>query len=266
MSVAEMPQCDSDRDAALDLARETVYRFLAALLSDPRGRHSWFSIDPVNLEAVRRAADLLRAELGERRVTLGLGELPAEDLDVRPLLAELEQPDGEVIDEYVAFRADHVSRMSALRDRVQHDRRHVLRFAANGRYCGVLSGLWPPAGGRCATSSADYLPLELEFVAFLLLKKRLAIAEGSADGLEHAKICEEARLAFFRDHLSWWVPSFSMALRRKAARGLYQEAGRVLAAFWPLERAVLEGRRPLLAGPATGTQRTSRGMRRLALR
>jgi TorA maturation chaperone TorD len=84
----------------------------------------------------------------------------------------------------------------------------------------------------------DHLALELEFMAFLLRKERLAwaSAEVNAAAMEQAGICAEAQQSFFRDHLAWWVPSFVMGLRRKAERGFYWAVGQILAAFMPSER------------------------------
>jgi TorA maturation chaperone TorD len=84
----------------------------------------------------------------------------------------------------------------------------------------------------------DHVALELEFMAFVLLKKRLALVgeEGNPEKDEQASICEAAARSFFRDHLAWWLPSFATGLRRKEGHGFYAELGRVLAAFLPVER------------------------------
>ena len=73
-------------------------------------------------------------------------------------------------------------------------------------------------------------------MAFLLLKKRLALDEGGLGAAERAAVCDEAESKFFRDHLAWWVPSFAAGLRRKAGGGLYEGVGRALAALLSLER------------------------------
>ncbi|MEX0677370.1 MAG: molecular chaperone TorD family protein [Pirellulales bacterium] len=246
MSLAQISPCDSNQKAALDLARESIYRFLAAVLSDPRGRHSWFSIDPANLEAVRCAAELLRNELGELRIPLGIGELPAEDLDVKPMLTELVRPDGEIIDEYV-----RVFGLVTCRECPPYETEYCPNDDTfyRSQQMADISGFYRAFGLQVATDlreRPDYLPLELEFEAFLLMKMRLSSALGTPLDREHAQVCGEARAAFFRDHVSWWAPTFALAVRRKATSGLYCEAARVLAAFLPLERAALDVAAPPL--------------------
>lgn len=84
----------------------------------------------------------------------------------------------------------------------------------------------------------DHISLELEFTAFLLLKQRLALETIQADTTtaHNASVCQTARTTFFHDHLSWWAPSFALALRTKADSGFYEAVGRVLAAMLPIER------------------------------
>ena len=99
-----------------------------------------------------------------------------------------------------------------------------------------VAGFYCAFGVRPATASPerpDYLPLQLEFMAFLLLKKRLA---ADAKHEEQQKVCAQAESDFFRDHLVWWVPSFTTGLRRRAESGLYAALAQTLAAFLPTER------------------------------
>src|SRR5262249_17020223 len=85
----------------------------------------------------------------------------------------------------------------------------------------------------------DHVALELEFMAFLLLKQRLMLDPANPDpeAAEHAETCPAAQAAFFRDHVAWWVPSFATGLRRKAGCGFYAAVAQVLLALAPLERA-----------------------------
>jgi TorA maturation chaperone TorD len=94
---------------------------------------------------------------------------------------------------------------------------------------------------RDAPERPDHLALELEFMAFVLLKKRLALTSAPPDvcRAELASICDEVQRGFFREHLAWWVPSFATGLRRKAGSGFYTAVAQVLAAFLPAERARL---------------------------
>jgi TorA maturation chaperone TorD len=81
--------------------------------------------------------------------------------------------------------------------------------------------------------------LELEFLGFLLLKKRFAVSSTTVNpnAAAQASLCHETQALFFRDHLAWWVPSFAAGLRRKAGVGFYAALGQVLGALMPAERS-----------------------------
>jgi TorA maturation chaperone TorD len=236
MSLAESKHFALDEDAAANLARETLYRCLAAVFSDPRGRHSCFSLDPANLAALRGAAELLRSESAELAIPLGLGEVPAEELEVKPLLVALDRPDGEIINEYT-----RVFGLVTCRECPPYETEYCPNEDTfyRSQQMADIAGFYRAFGLQVAADRGerpDYLPLELEFEAFLLMKMRSAAAnDGTA---ERVRICREARATFLRDHLSWWAPSFALGVRRKATSGLYFEAARVLASLLPLERAV----------------------------
>jgi TorA maturation chaperone TorD len=91
-------------------------------------------------------------------------------------------------------------------------------------------------GSRSQPERVDHLALELEFMAFLLLKKRLAEGSDNPDAPEQACVCDQAQQLFLKDHLAWWVPSFATGLRRKAGKGFYAALGGFLAAFIAGER------------------------------
>jgi TorA maturation chaperone TorD len=82
----------------------------------------------------------------------------------------------------------------------------------------------------------DHIALELEFMAILVMKKRVAEARGTAEGIEAAAVCETAAVDFFRDHLAWWVPAFAAGLQKRAGSGFYAALATVLGAFIPAER------------------------------
>jgi TorA maturation chaperone TorD len=236
---AQISPCNTNSDADLDLAREVMYRFFAAIFRDPRGRYSWLSVDAADLEMMRRAAEILRDELGGRQAPLGLGELPAENLDIEPVLNERSRSESELNDEYVRVFGLVTSRECPP---------YETEYCANEdtffrtQQMADVAGFYQAFGLQVSADQRerpDFLPLELEFAALLLMKKRLASAGGLSSDTEHARVCDEARLAFFRDHLCWWAPSFTLGLRRKATHGIYYEAGRAFAAFLPIERGAL---------------------------
>jgi nitrate reductase assembly molybdenum cofactor insertion protein NarJ len=89
----------------------------------------------------------------------------------------------------------------------------------------------------------DHLSLELGFMAYLIAR------EENASETEQITICRNAQKRFAREHLVWWVPAFARALERQCQRMLdrtdgestpYELLAAALAAFMPIERAILD--------------------------
>jgi TorA maturation chaperone TorD len=225
--------------AAIDLARECLYRFLAAALADPAAG-SWALLrDGENARLAAYAAELLREETVAALPALGLGEMPADDLDLAPLLAELGQTEAAQTADY-----DRVFGLVPARECLPYETEYHADAEPffRAQQLADVAGFYRAFGlepARGSPERPDHLALELEFVAFVLMKKRLATAgaNGDNEGSARAVVCAAAEAAFVRDHLTWWVPSFAMGLRRKAGRGFYAALGRVLAALMPIERA-----------------------------
>jgi TorA maturation chaperone TorD len=223
--------------AAMDLARECVYRFLAAAVSDPREANWGLASEAASLRLAGAALDLLRAEAEPAAGPLGFGELPPESLDLQPLLSELPAQADHLVAEY-----DRVFGLVPARECPPYETEYhpsaetffraqqLADIAGSYRAFGLLPS-------RARPERPDHLCLELEFMAFLLLKKRLALADaGREAAAERASVCDGAQRAFFRDHLAWWVPAFAAGLRRKAGGGFYAALGRLLAALVFAER------------------------------
>jgi TorA maturation chaperone TorD len=224
-------------EAAVDMARECLYRFLAAALGDPMRAGFALVLQPESRQLAREAADLLREEGADAAGALGFGELPPERLDLGPLLEELDGTAGGLCHEY-----DRVFGLVPARDCIPFETEYHASaepFFRSQQLADVAGfyrafGLEPCAA---APERPDHVTLELEFMALLLLKKRQALSQDGPAARERAETCDRAQGLFLRDHLAWWVPSFAAALRRKAGGGLYAAAGNVLAAWLPLERS-----------------------------
>jgi TorA maturation chaperone TorD len=227
-----LPTAITDTDLTADLARECVYRFLAAAFRDPWS-DSWQPLfDETSRRLVCEAGALLQAGPA---ATLGFGELPLEDLDISRLVAALPASSVELRAEY-----DRVFGLVLCRECPPYETEYhpaeetFLRAQQLADVAGFYRafGLQP---SRQRPERPDHLSLELEFMAFLLMKKRLA--DGTeAEAPERRETCEAALRGFFREHFSWWTPSFATGLRRKAAGGFYHQLACVLAALLPLER------------------------------
>jgi TorA maturation chaperone TorD len=235
-----------DEVLAVDLARECLYRFLAAALSDPREPRWQLLLDGCNQQLAREAAELLRSEAGSGAVPLGFGEQPPERLDLEPLLRELPRAAADLETEH-----DRVFGLVPTRECPPYETEYHSTGEPffRAQQLADVAGFYRAFGletSRTSPERPDHLALELEFLAFLLLKKRLALESPVREGAEQAALCDEVFQTFFREHVSWWAPSFTVGLRRKAGGGFYAAAAQVLAAFLPAERARLNVPAPRL--------------------
>lgn len=235
-----MTSSTSIESQAVDLARECLYRFLAAALSDPLLERWNLVHDAAAQRLAREAAELLRSEAAFESIPLGFGELPAEELDLDSLVEELRQPAAVFRTEY-----ERVFGLVHTRDCPPYETEYHQSSDASFRaqQLADIAGFYHAFGletARSVPERPDHVTLELEFMAFLLAKKRLAA------GSDQASVCDEALRHFLRDHLSWWAPSFAVGLRQKAVDGFYAAAARVLAAFLPTERARMDVAAPRL--------------------
>lgn len=234
---------DTETPAAVDLARELLYRFLATALRRPGAGLAPAVLDADGRWLLGQAGELLREDAATRAARPGFGELPADELSLAALLAAL--PDSP--DEHQA-EFDRVFGLIPPRECTPYETEHHPPDEAffRAQQMADVAGFYRAFGVRPSAAlpeQPDYLPLELEFVALLLAKKRMALAEldtgaAAADTAvaDRARVCDEAAREFLRDHLAWWVPSFCAGLRKRAGGGLYVAVARLLAALVTADR------------------------------
>jgi len=217
--------------AARDLACETLYRLLAAALSNPDSAMSRLYDDADAARQASAAADFLRDEFGRTEIPLGFGESSAESLSIRELLDSRPADDVSAVAEYVRVFGFAGTRECSPYETEYHPNDEVFY---RSQQMADVAGFFRAFGLNVSPERhdrIDHVSLELEFAAFLLMKKRLA-EPNSAE----AAVAQDARAKFLNDHLCWWAPSFAVALRRKASQGFYGAAANVLSALLPIER------------------------------
>jgi TorA maturation chaperone TorD len=219
-----------------DLARECLYRFLAASLSDPR--HSMFRLvlGNENQSAALQAAELLRDNAVPDPVPLGFGERPAGERDLTELIAEFRRPLDDLLTEY-----DRTFGLIFTPECPPYETEYCPNSEPffRSQQLADVAGFYRAFGLDVAESQPerpDHIVLELEFMALLLTKERLARPNDGSLAEEQALICHNAQRTFFSEHLIWWVPSFASGLRRKSGGGPYAAVAQALAAFFPIER------------------------------
>jgi TorA maturation chaperone TorD len=242
---------------AVDLARECLYRFLGVSLSYPRDAGWGLLLDAASRRLACAAADLLRAEADSALGPVGFGELPPEHLAMAPVLAELPATVEDMAAEY-----DRIFGLVPARECPPYETEYYPGGEAffRSQQLADIAGYYRAFGlepARAEPERPDHLALELEFLAFLLMKKRLALAAAGRDPdmAERAAVCDEAQRTFFQDHLAWWVPAFATGLRRKAGGGFYAAVSRVLAALIFVERCRLDVPPPRLPVQASLIER-----------
>jgi TorA maturation chaperone TorD len=224
---------------ALDLARECLYRYLAAALTDPQLPGWRLILVPENQNLAREAADFLREEAAFRPTVLGPGELPSDQLVLEPLLEELRQPPA------IAADYDRIFGLVTCRECPPYETEYLPASETffRSQQLADIAGFYRAFGiesAQAAPERPDHIALELEFLAFLLLKRRLALSDDEAEAATKAQVCDDAEQSFFREHLVWWVPAFATGLRRKADTGFYAALAHFLAAFITVERGQLD--------------------------
>lgn len=239
-------------DAAVDdLACEYLYRLLSIALTDPNGVACWDTMDAVSMPFAEQAAQVLRDEVGHRPLSLAFGELSPDHLDVRELITALTTPRDTIVEEH-----NRVFGLVTPRECPPYETEYHPCADAffRSQQLADVAGFYRAFGLETADGRADrpdHVALELEFVAVLLMKKRLALQEETGDAVERARLCDGAHREFFKAHLAWWVPTFTIGLRRKACGGLYEVLARVLAALIAIQRERLDV--PAPSSPARPT-------------
>jgi len=206
-----------------DLARECLYRFLSAVVAGPY------------------SADWARASGAENRdLVLGAWQWlqpESDELEMIRLIDELEASPQVLCAQY-----DSVFGLVVPKECPPYETEYYPTQETFGRsqQMADVAGFYRAFGIAPAQSSPerpDHLAIELEFMAFLMLKRRQAVAATDHDpeAGEQASVCERALRDFFRDHLAWWLPAFSAGLRRKADGGYLHALAGILTMLIPAE-------------------------------
>ena len=225
-------------DGALCFARQSLYRFAALTLVDPR-RGTWAHLShPSTAQLAQDAAALVRGESAAEVQGLGLGERPLADLEPALVVAKLpanvdalnavyEPTFGLLVSSNCPpYETEYIS------SKFTFQRSQGLADIA-GFYSAF--GLEPSAAHP---ERHDHLALELEFMAFLLGLERTAVESDNADCVERRAICRDAQRKFLAEHLVWWVPTFARLLSLQDSGGFYDAVSQFLAALMTAERAL----------------------------
>jgi TorA maturation chaperone TorD len=225
-------------DPVLLLARRASYRFAALALSDPQ-TGSWRELaDPVSQAVIAQAAEILRDEPTAVVRPLALGERPLAELDPTPAFARLPKSEREWNEQYEsAFGLLGGSKCPPYETEFVASK---LTFQRSNMLADV-AGFYHAFGFQVSTTHPDrpdHVTLQLEFMAQLLQLEWQARHSAGKEPGSRAEICYEAARRFLREHVAWWVPTFSRMLERQDPDGFYAEIAHFLAALVAVERAL----------------------------
>lgn len=263
-AAAAVDQAPAPAWTPLDEARLCLYYALSRVLADPASRRQLRSCERAVLEQLGAAAAFIAEEPSARPAALAPGELPPSVLAGLALADWFGQPPGTLAAQY-----ERVFGLVSSKECPPYETDYCRQSFSvyRSQRMADVAGCYRAFGlqtSRELPERPDHLALELEFMAWLLVKERHALrGAAKAEEVEHAAVCRDAQRLFVREHLAWWVPAFALALRRKAdglrdARDLHEPprsalgaVGAALAAFMAAERAVLGIEPPTeLVGPS----------------
>jgi len=235
-------------DTADDLARECLYRFFSAIVAGPYSA-AWERVSGAeNQGLVIEAWNWLLPESNEFAMICLMDELNAS---LQAIRGQYDTVFGLVVSkECPPYETEYYPAQETF---------------GRSQQMADVAGFYKAFGIEPARSSPqrpDHLALELEFMAFVLLKIRLAVAasDHEPEAGEQASVCAGALRDFLRDHLAWWIPAFAAGLRRTARGGYLHVLSGILAAWIPAEcrrlgiSAVL---RPVSPEPIEGPEEQS---------
>lgn len=232
-------QCNAEFDAAVNMARQSLYRFAALSLLDPKAG-AWPTLQQLLVDPVLHgAAALLRTLPATRSVALARGERPLQLLDPRLVLERLPESPEQFNSEYEHTFGLLVSGACPPYETEYVDSKFVYQ-RSNG--LADIHGYYHAFGLTISNQypeRADHVVLELEFMAHLLKLERDA-GDESVDARERRQICRDAQVSFLTDHLTWWAPAFAKLLGRENPHGYYAATGIFLAALVAAERAFMQ--------------------------
>jgi TorA maturation chaperone TorD len=225
-----------ETDTALHLARQSLYRFTALALLDPRAG-SWDALQALRQgDLVSQAAALVRSEAGAQATSLAMGEQPLESLDPCRLFKALPDTEPDFSKGYgqafglLVSNACPPYETEYINEKLSFRRSQTL---------GDVNGFYHAFGLAVSTQypeRPDHIVLELEFMALVVRLEQQAIEDSRGEQVE---ICRDAQARFLREHLAWWVPTFARLVARENPGGFYEHVGTFLAAWMAAERSYL---------------------------
>ncbi len=232
-----------------DASRLALYHMLSRLVIDPRLPLFNKPMEPGSSDEIDLAWKALVESFQAVEIQVAPGELDPTTVDPALLLEALTQSGPALTDGYDAVFGLLSSSICPVYESEycpQQDATYRSQNIADVAGFYSAFGLNPSGDVR---GRHDHIAMELEFMAWLIVKEAAARHIGTEEGTLKAETCREAQQRFLTQHLTWWVPGFALLLNRhceelaekngeQPALSFYSELARILAAFVSCERAV----------------------------
>jgi TorA maturation chaperone TorD len=229
----------TDFDPAVNMARQSLYRFAAVSLLDPKAG-SWQQLDALRGNSLPVDAAALIGELSDAVPrNLERGERPLADLDPGRVLERLPATPQALNKEFentfglLVSNACPPYEMEYINSKFTFQRSNTLAdIGGYYRAFGLTLGDEHP-------ERPDHVVLELEFMAQLVALERRAAQSDDDVAMSREVVCRDAQKRFLQEHLAWWTPAFARLLSKENPDGFYEVAGTFLSALVPAERGLL---------------------------
>ncbi len=195
---------DTDFDPAVLMARQSLYRFTAITLLDPKAG-SWEQLDASRQNALlSEAATLIRDLPAANLDKLGLGERPLSTLDPAHVLARLPDTCLKLNEEFENTFGLLVSNACPPYETEYINSKYAFQRSNS---LADVSGYYRAFGLTVSATYAerpDHIAKELEFMAFLVGLERQAASGDASVRQQRLEVCRDAQARFLREHVAWW--------------------------------------------------------------
>lgn len=211
-----MSVINTEAKPELMAARQILASALASAFSDPRSPLA-LRCDGGDLGIVGEAwLEIQQGSGGLASSDLGLGERLPTNVETEPLIGWLALPTArrERVHQLIfglvmtklcpSYETEYCSWKDAT-----HQAQELADIGGFYRAFGIQPN-------RAAPERMDHVSLEIEFIALLIEKERVAermVEENTSDCID---VCRNARQSFVRDHAGWWMPTFGRLLEKRA--------------------------------------------------
>lgn len=215
------------------LVRRILYLFLSAATCDPHLDRVELLYDENFLEDLRLAYRTAIGSMSDH-VEPGPGERPPAELEVEPLLSFLNEGRRNWQEEYRKVFGHTLSK-ECPPCAVEYSEKTDVFYRS--QRLSDIAGFYRAFGLEKSdrwTDREDHLGLMCEFMSLLAQKQLYGLIQDHEP--EQVDVTAQAEEDFFREHIAWWVGSFADKLRAETDSSYYENLGRFLASFLPMER------------------------------